>query len=289
MAADVLDPPAPLSIDGLAEAFRHFAERFVERLPNLLAAVLFLVVTVLVARLVRRGISKALRRTSAEAYVLVLVAQLAFYGVAILGVLVALSILGVNLGVLVGSLGLATVALGFALQDIVGNFTAGIVLLLEHPFTRGDVIVTQDAQGAVEDIRVRATQLRTPDGQLVVVPNKLLFTNVLINASATMRRRLEVHVAVPYGQDAVRAREALLAAAGRVEGVIDDEDWRPRVLLQDLGAGAVDLRLWFWADPRAKDLVRVRSEVVEAAEAALRDAGLDLTVPPAAQATSPNR
>jgi small conductance mechanosensitive channel len=289
MAADVLDPPAPLSIDGLAEAFRHFAERFVERLPNLLAAVLFLVVTVLVARLVRRGISKALRRTSAEAYVLVLVAQLAFYGVAILGVLVALSILGVNLGVLVGSLGLATVALGFALQDIVGNFTAGIVLLLEHPFTRGDVIVTQDAQGAVEDIRVRATQLRTPDGQLVVVPNKLLFTNVLINASATMRRRLEVHVAVPYGQDAVRAREALLAAAGRVEGVIDDEDWRPRVLLQDLGAGAVDLRLWFWADPRAKDLVRVRSEVVEAAEAALRDAGLDLTVPPAAQAASPNR
>jgi small conductance mechanosensitive channel len=309
MAADVLDPPAPLSVDGLAEAFRHFAERFVERLPNLLAALLFLVVTVVVARLVRRGIEKALgrasaelaerlprrgtrpdpRRSSTEEYVHRLVARLAAAGAIALGMVVALSILGVNLGVLVGSLGLATVALGFALQDIVSNFFAGIVLLLEHPFIEGDVIATEDAQGTVEVVRVRATQLRTPDGQLVLVPNKLLFTNVLTNASASMRRRLEVHVAVPYGQDAGRAREALLAAADRVEGVGHDKGWEPRVLLQDLGYGAVDLRLWFWADPRADDLLRVRSEVVGAADAELRNAGLDLTMPSAPQAASPNK
>jgi small-conductance mechanosensitive channel len=234
------------------------------------------VVTVLVARLVRRGIEKALGRTPTEAHVHLLVAKLAFFGVATVGTLVALSILGVNLAVLVGSLGLATVALGFALQDIVSNFIAGIVLLLEHPFTVGDVIATEDAQGTVEDIRVRATRLRTPDGQLVLVPNKLLFTSVLTNASATLTRRLEVHVAVPYGQDAGRAREALLAAAGKVGGVIG-EPQPPRVLTQELGQGAVELRLWFWVDPRASDLLRVRSDVLEAADAALQDAGLDLT------------
>jgi small conductance mechanosensitive channel len=221
---------------------------------------------------VRRGVGRALRRTSTEAHVELLMAKLAYLAVMTVGLVVALSILGVNLGVLVGSLGLASVALGFALQDIVSNFAAGVVLLLEHPFTRGDYIAVEGTEGTVEDVKVRATQLRTPDGQQVLVPNKVLFTNVISNSSATMRRRGEVHLEVPYGQEAARARELLLAAAAGVKGV--DEDPPPRVLTEDLGQGALSLRLWFWVDPRADDLLRVRSEVLEAAEAALREAGV---------------
>ncbi|HZA82241.1 MAG TPA: mechanosensitive ion channel domain-containing protein, partial [Actinomycetes bacterium] len=131
---------------------------------------------------------------------------------------------------------LATVALGFALQDIVGNFTAGIVLLLEHPFTEGDHISVAEAEGEVEEIRIRATRLRAPDGQLVMVPNKLLFTGVLTNFSAAMRRRVEVLLEVPYGQDLVRARELLLATAAEVEGVSQDPP--PRLLTRDLAQGA---------------------------------------------------
>jgi small conductance mechanosensitive channel len=263
--------PEPLSVDGLVEAFRHFAERLVGHLPNFLAATVVLVLTVLVARGVRRGVEAGLRRTSTEAYVHLLVAKLAFFGVLAVGTVVALWVGGVHLGVMVGSLGLATVALGFALQDIVSNFTAGIVLLLEHPFTRGDYISTPDAEGTVEDIRVRATQLRAPDGQQVLVPNKLLFSNVLRNASATMRRRVEVPLEVPAGQDFQATRERLLAAVAKVEGV--GEDPPPRLLTEDLGREALGLRLWFWVDPRGDELPRVRSEVLEAAEAVVRDAG----------------
>jgi small conductance mechanosensitive channel len=271
----------------LRDSFEQFGDRLVLHLPDLLAALLFLVVTVLVARAVRRGVGKALRRTSTEVHVEVLVAKLAYFAVMTVGVLVALSILGVNLGVLVGSLGLATVALGFALQDIVSNLAAGVVLLLEHPFTRGDYIAVDGAEGTVEDIRVRATQLRSPDGRRVLVPNKLLFTNVLTNSSATMRRRGEVLVDLPYGQDAAKARERLLAAAAGVDGVSDDPP--PRLLTEDLGEDAVSLRLWFWVDPRAHDVLRVRSAVLEATETALREAGL-LAVPapqpPPAQPTA---
>jgi small conductance mechanosensitive channel len=272
LLAAVLEPPQPLSVKGLAESFRQFGERLVGHLPNLLAAVLFLIVTVLVARVVRRGVGKALRRTGTEPHVELLVAKLAYFAVAVVGVVIALSLGGVNLGVLVGSLGLATVALGFALQDIVSNLAAGVVLLLEHPFTRGDYIAVNGTEGTVEDIRVRATQLRSPDGQRVLVPNKLLFTNVLTNASATMRRRVEVLLDLPYGQDAAKARERLLAAAAGVDGVCDDP--APRLLTEDLGENAVSVRLWFWVDPRAADVVRVRSAVLEATEAALRDASL---------------
>jgi small conductance mechanosensitive channel len=232
------------------------------------------VLTVVVARMVRSGVERALRRADAERHVVVVVATLAFYAAAAVGLVIALSIGGVNLGVLIGSLGLATVALGFALQDIVSNFTAGIVLLLEHPFTEGDHIAIPDAEGEVEDIRIRATRLRAPDGQLVIVPNKLLFTQVLTNSTATMRRRVEVRLDIPYGQDDARARELVLAAASEVEGVSDDP--APRLLTQDLGQGARSLRLWFWVDARRHDALRVRSELLDEAERRLRDAGISL-------------
>jgi small conductance mechanosensitive channel len=275
--ASVLDPATSLTVGGLDESFRQFGDDIVQWLPRLLAAVLALVLTLLVARIVRRGVDGALRRADADRHVRVIVATLAFYAAVALGLVVALSVGGVDLGVLVGSLGLATIALGFALQDIVSNFTAGIVLLLEHPFTEGDHIAIDEAEGAVEEIRIRATRLRAPDGQLVLVPNKLLFTGVLRNASATMRRRVEVLLEVPYGQDAARARELLLAAAAELEGVSKDPE--PRLLTQDLGHGARSLRLWFWVDSRADDPLRVRSELLDAAEKRLRDAGIELGLP----------
>jgi small conductance mechanosensitive channel len=283
--AGILGEPVELSPDGLGGAFRGFAERLVAKVPNLLTAVVFVVVTILVARLARRGVDRALRRTSTEAHVNLLVAKLGYFGVVLLGAVVTLSIAGVNLGVMVGSLGLATVALGFALQDILSNFVAGIVLLLEHPFTKGDLIVTPDASGVVEDIQVRATRLRTVDGQLVVVPNQLLFTQVLVNSSATTGRRLQVELWVPHGQDPDRVGEALPAAAAAVDGVLAEP--APRVLTSDLGAKARELRLLFWADPRASDLQRVHSEVLDAVERALGELGLRAEVRAAADAPLP--
>jgi small conductance mechanosensitive channel len=270
LSVGLLEPDTSLSLQGLGDSFRQFGEGFVRRLPYLLAAVAAVALTVVVARSVRRAVDMAVRRSSAEPHVGVVVGTLAYYGVVAVGLVVALSLGGVNLGVLVGSLGLATVALGFALQDIVSNFTAGIVLLLEHPFTRGDHIAIEEVEGTVEDMRVRATRLRTPDGELVVVPNKLLFTGVLTNASATLHRRVEVALEVPYGHDAAKVRELLLAVAAGVEGVSDDRP--PQLVTQDLGQDGRSLRLWCWVDPRAADPARVRSELLEAAERALREA-----------------
>jgi small conductance mechanosensitive channel len=272
--ASVLGPADELSLEGVANSFHQFAEGFVRRLPYLVAAAVALALTALVARLVRQGVERGLRRGRAERHVEVVVATMAYYATVAVGLVVTLSLGGVNLGVLVGSLGLATVALGFALQDIVSNFTAGIVLLLEHPFTEGDHIAIPDAEGEVEEIRVRATRLLAPDGQVVLVPNKLLFTQVLTNSTAAVARRVEVRLELPYGQDAARARELVLAAASEADGVGDDPP--PRLLTQDLGQGARRLRLVFWVDTRGHDPQAVRSQLLEDAERRLRDAGMSL-------------
>jgi small conductance mechanosensitive channel len=264
------------SVDGLVGSFKHFGDRFIQLLPNLLAALVFLALTVVLARLVRRGVEAGLRRTSTEAYVHLLVGKIAHFATMLLGVVIALSIGGVNLGWVVGSLGLVTVALGLALQDILGNFVAGIVLLLEHPFTRGDEIAMGEVEGVVEDVRVRATQLRTPDGQQLIIPNKLLFTNVITNSTATMHRRVDVRLSVPGTEVAPKLRTRLLEAAGRVQGVSRDPE--PRLLVEDLGDTKIDLLLWFWVDPRRHpDLQRVRSEVLEATQAVLARSNMELT------------
>jgi small conductance mechanosensitive channel len=258
----------------LEASFREFVAEAERLLPNLLTALVVLVLTVPAARIIRRRVERALRRANAQRHVVVVVATLASYAAVAIGVVLALAVGGVNLGVLIGSLGLATVALGFALQDIVSNFSAGIVLLLEHPFTEGDHIAIAEAEGEVEEIHIRATRLRAPDGQLVLVPNKLLFIQVVRNSTAAMRRRVEVLVEVPYGQDVTRARELLLATAAELEEVSDDPE--PRLLTEDLGQGARRLRLTFWVDSRSDDPARVRSELLDTAEKRLRDAGISL-------------
>jgi small conductance mechanosensitive channel len=258
----------------LEASFREFVAEAERLLPNLLAALVVLVLTVPAARIIRRRVERALRRANAQRHVVVVVATLASYAAVAIGVVLALAVGGVNLGVLIGSLGLATVALGFALQDIVSNFSAGIVLLLEHPFTEGDHIAIAEAEGEVEEIHIRATRLRAPDGQLVLVPNKLLFIQVVRNSTAAMRRRVEVLVEVPYGQDVTRARELLLATAAELEEVSDDPE--PRLLTEDLGQGARRLRLTFWVDSRSDDPAQVRSELLDTAEKRLRDAGISL-------------
>jgi len=264
------------SVEGLVGSFKHFGDRFIALLPNLLAALVFLVLTVALARLVRRGVEAGLRRTSTEAYVHLLVGKIVYFGTMLLGVVVALSIGGVNLGWVVGSLGLVTVALGLALQDILSNFVAGILLLLEHPFTRGDQIAMGEAEGTVEDIRVRATQLRTPDGQQVIVPNKLLFTNVVTNSTATMHRRVDVRLSVPTAEVSDKLRGQLLEVAAGVHGVSRDPE--PRLLVEDLGDDKIELLLWFWVDPRRHpELQRVRSEVLEATQAVLARFNMELT------------
>jgi small conductance mechanosensitive channel len=263
-------------VEGLIGSFKHFGDRFIEQLPSLLAALVFLALTVVLARLVRRGVEAGLRRTSTEAYVHLLVGKIVYFATLLLGAVVALSIGGVELGWVVGSLGLVTVALGLALQDILGNFVAGIVLLLEHPFTRGDEIAMGEVEGTVEDIRVRATQLRTPDGQQLIIPNKLLFTSVITNSTATMHRRVDVRLNVPSAEVSPKLRARLLEVAGRVEGVSRDPE--PRLLVQDLDDEKIELLLWFWVDPRRHpELQRVRGEVLEATQAVLARSNMGLT------------
>ena len=97
------------------------------------------------------------------------------------GFLIALVIMipGFTPGQLMSALGIGSVAIGFAFKDIFQNLLSGILILLSEPFRIGDSIVVNSLEGTVEDIQIRATFLRSPDGRRIVIPNATVYTSAL--------------------------------------------------------------------------------------------------------------
>ena len=163
---------------------------FLRILPNLVIAALVLMGFFFAARFVRKGIRRATDGRRAE-HLGVVLGRLAQAALVFVGLMVAASIVvpGIGGAELVQLLGVGGVAIGFAFRDILQNFVAGILILLNQPFRIGDQIVFKDFEGTVENIETRATVVRTYDGTRVLIPNGELFTNAMrINTAYGARR-----------------------------------------------------------------------------------------------------
>ena len=115
-------------------------------------------------------------------------------------------------------LGVGGVAIGFAFRDILQNFVAGILILLNQPFRIGDQIVFKEFEGTMENIETRATIVKTYDGVRVIIPNGELFTNAMRVNTAYGARRNQYDLGIGYGDDLEAARDAFLEAVRRVPG-----------------------------------------------------------------------
>jgi small-conductance mechanosensitive channel len=167
------------------------------------------------------------------------------YVIFFLGVLIALQTVGINatmLAVFGGALG---VGLGFGLQDVVKNFVAGLVVLIERPVQVGDRIEIEGVSGDVVEIRARATVVRTNDDIHLIVPNSKFISETVINRSFGRRIvRYRIPVGVAYGSDPEVVKEALLAAARGSESVLADP--APVVWFVEFGQSSLDFELLCW-------------------------------------------
>jgi small-conductance mechanosensitive channel len=150
-------------------------------LPTLLAALLLAVATVIGLRLASYWIERALARARVDKGTRILVHRVASIGILVLGMLLILGVFGIPPATLITLVGAVGLAFGLAVQDILKNFFSGIYLLVERPFRVGDVIRVKDQQGAVEHIGVRTTMLRTTDNVHILVPNAIIFAEVVSN------------------------------------------------------------------------------------------------------------
>jgi small conductance mechanosensitive channel len=206
-----------------------------------------------------------------------LIRQVGYYSVWTLGIFAAAGALGFEPQNVITGLGLTSLALGFALKDILSNFVSGLLLLLLRPFQLGDQIVIGETEGSVERIELRATQIRTYDGRIVYVPNADIFTSRLTNNTAAPIRQAKVMIPLGYDQDLRQAVAVLQRAVENAPGVLAEPPSAVRV--QDLGTQEILVELRFWTDSRRSDFAATSAAVRDSAVEAVKKAGVGLPNP----------
>ena len=172
----------------------------------------------------------------------------------------------------------ATLAIGFALQDVIKNFVAGIFIYADEPFRIGDWIEWDDNSGVVEDISLRVTRVRTFDNELLTVPNSQLTDDVIKNPVAKDTLRLKFLFGIGYDDDIDRATEIIIEEAEKHDGILDSPE--PSVRLTELGDSSVGLQSRIWIEnPSRADFVKTRGEYVEAVKERFDEEGINIPYP----------
>ncbi len=218
-----------------------------------------------------------------------LLERASYVGIFTIAFFLILSIWNIEFGIPAAALSVITVGFTFIMQDLLKNVVAGIYLLLEGPFHIGDKITTQQYTGTVEDVQLRATKLRIGNGEQVIVPNAILFSDIVINKTFYKDSRATIAITMPlekYDKDQT-AECVLKAVKGVTEVIIKPE---PTLSLSSV-AGAfgsstgtvsgytgeiITLTLRFWI-PEGQDTIV--SEVMLALRTALPDADLSIREP----------
>jgi small conductance mechanosensitive channel len=272
---DVTDPASWLEL--IAEAAESLAAGFLARLPLIALGILVIILGLLAVRFAVRWTEMGLRRARADVAVQRLVGNLLRVLLVLLVFLFALSIMGVEVGAVLAGLGLAGLALAFALQNILENFVAGMLILIRKPFRPGDQIESNEFSGTVEDIDLRVTRLRDFDDEIVLIPNATVFTEPIINLTRMGRRRTRVIVGIDYRDDHDRAQQVLAAAVREVDGVLATPE--PEVLCIELGDSSVDFEVSYWTLPQMREVRFVRDRVLRACKSAVEAEGMTIPWP----------
>ena len=280
---DLMPDTGNESVDGavntLNSAVGELVQGFFAILPQLIIATLVLVITGFLIRLIDKLANKVFIRARVKASLRDLFRIFVRTAVWFIAFMVAAGIIfpGFGFANLVATAGLASIAVGFAFQDIFANFFAGILILWKFPFENGDFIEVDGISGRVEDVEIRMTLIRQTDGDLVLVPNSTIFQNNVTVFTNRPTRRVELAVGIAYGEDVAEGRKVILEAVKGCETVNPTPP--PEVLAKTFGASSIDFDVLWHTGSKPIDERRSRNEVVEAVKKALDDAGIEIPYP----------
>lgn len=235
-------------------AFEHLIDKLnvwlttlIGMLPNLLLASLILVVGLFLAKGIRNQANKRIRRffpTITLANLTINLIYVFCIGVVLFATLKVLNLDSTIMAAL-GAAGILGIGLAFAFQDMAANFISGIFLAFSKPFKVDDLIRSNDIEGFVIEVKLRDTYIRTHQGHIISIPNRLLFQNPLTNYTRYGKRRADITGGVSYGEDLRRVREVALEALKHVPNVIAEDT---TFLFEELGDSSINFRIRIWVD-----------------------------------------
>lgn len=222
-----------------------FIDALIKGIPNLLAALGIFIVGIYFARVLSRIINRVLKVRSAPAGVTQILAQLAYWTVIVIAAITALQRF-FDVTAFLAGLGILGFTVGFALQDVMKNFAAGVILLIQQPFHVNEVIGTTGFDGTVLQIDLRSTEIKASDGRIVNIPNANILAGPIINYTRADRRLVDLAVKVGYETDTDLARQIVLEAVQNVPGFVAEP--APLIGFSSFGDPALELSAHFWID-----------------------------------------
>jgi small conductance mechanosensitive channel len=190
-------------------------------------------------------------------------------------IMAALDTLGFPVTSLLAVVGAAGLAVGLALKDSLGNFAAGVMLVLFRPFSKGDFVEAAGVNGTVDDVQIFSTILTTPDNKQITIPNSQVYAGTITNYTARDMRRLDMVFGVSYDDDLKVARDVLTRICTSHPKVLADPAFNIFVL--SLGDNSVNFAVRPWA--KTEDYWAVWGDVMEQGKVELEAAGCSIPYP----------
>jgi len=250
VTTDVLDINVALGL--LRQGWTAMTTWALSRAPqlvmNVLLFVLILIVFRILARLSGRIVSAAIARSNSEVPKLLKTMGVSIISNAVflLGILIGLSQLGIHIGPLLAGLGVAGFIMGFALQDSLSNFAAGMMILVYQPFDVGDVVEAGGVGGKVSDMSLVSTTVLTFDNQRLIVPNRAIWGDVIRNKTAEVTRRVDLTVDIGGRDDVARAEAVLNAIVSEHPLVLKDPS--PTVKVHSIDDSSIEFIVRPWVN-----------------------------------------
>jgi len=195
--------------------------------------------------------------------------------VIIVGFLVALTTLEINVGPLLAVIGAAGFVVAFALQDSLGNFASGILILLFRPFDVGDMVEIGGIQGQVKSVNLLSVQISTPDNQMVIVPNNSVWGSSIINITGSATRRIDLIFGISYDDDIDKAQHIMEEIVSSHDLVLKDPE--PVVQVHELADSSVNFVCRPWV--KTEDYWNVYWDVTRAVKQRFDEAGISIPYP----------
>jgi small conductance mechanosensitive channel len=266
-------------INTVTDSLQELLGSAVKIFPAIITALVIIMLTNYAAQFTRNLADRVGKRTLHSKSLQFLLRKTAYITTWVVGIILACVIAfpGLRLGDIIATLGLSSVAIGFAFQDIFKNFLAGILILIQQPFRIDDQIVVGDYEGTVEKIDIRTTKIRTYDGERILMPNSEVFTSAVRVRTAFNQRRTDLAVGVDYNASLPEAKRILQQTIERVDGVLNDK--LPEIDLVGFGESSMDFIVRYWTNSRQPHVRQVQTRAIMAIKEALDAAKIGIPYP----------
>ncbi len=242
---------------------------------NILFAIIIYIVGKIVVKIIRKLIMKIVKRATKDEMLEKFISSIIGVVLMLFVIVASISQLGVNTGPLVALVGAAGLAVGLALKDSMGNFAAGVMILIFKPFRKGDTIETNDLLGKVIDISIFTMTMTTPDNKEVIIPNGTVLSSPIINISKKATRRVDMVFGIGYDDDIRKAKEILQNLLDSDNRVLKEPS--ALVAVAELADSSVNFNVRPWV--KASDYWAVFYDTTEKVKIAFDEAGITIPYP----------